>query len=72
MTVNSGGSLQLEGGITLNTNNNITISGTGAGAIFNNDTNSDTVGGTVTLATAASINNHSNAGLLTLSGSVSL
>jgi len=71
VTVSSGASLQLTGGVTLN--NNISISGTGmggAGAIFVNNASLDTVGGNVTLAGNALMN--SSAGELYLNGSVNL
>ncbi|MCE0496604.1 MAG: autotransporter-associated beta strand repeat-containing protein, partial [Methylacidiphilales bacterium] len=75
VTVDSGASLQLNGGITLGTNNNIIISGTGAGgagAIFSNDGDTDNVDGTVTLANSASIVGSGDNTALALNGSISL
>jgi autotransporter-associated beta strand protein len=74
VTVGSGTSLQLTGGIALS--NNITISGTGAGgagAIFSTDgLPGNSVNGTVTLAADASVNNVSSPYALAVAGTVAL
>ncbi|HEV3271036.1 MAG TPA: autotransporter domain-containing protein [Candidatus Methylacidiphilales bacterium] len=74
VTVSSGGSLQLNGGVNLA--NTITISGTGAGgagAIFSNDSlPNNQVSGNVTLTADASVNNVSSPYLLLVSGTVAL
>jgi autotransporter-associated beta strand protein len=73
VTVGSGTSLQLSGAIQVN--NNITISGTGAGgagAIFSTDAQSNYIGGTVTLADDASVHNENGNSLLIFNGDVSL
>jgi autotransporter-associated beta strand protein len=72
-TVNSGATLGIQGGVTLNSNETISISGTGAagrrGAI-DNISGTNTIAGQITVATNSQIG--VTAGALTLSGTVLL